>query len=137
MAVCAYISFFTGVPVAAFRLMRPSRSASFALRIAIVALIPFVTVLPDVVLYMLLPSSTFDASYSARHLLDPFRTLANWNVVEERFGFAIPIVIGLTGLLAYATLIGLGTRMTVQSVSIEPHGSTAAAGAPRSADSLY
>jgi hypothetical protein len=43
-------------------------------------------------------------------------------------------MLGLTGLLAYATLVHLGMD---QPVPIDPHGSAAAAGEPGSADVLY
>ena len=57
--------------------------------------------------------------------------------METNHGFSIPLVVGLTGLLAYLALIHLGMRMTVQPVPIDPHGSAAAAGEPGSANILY
>jgi hypothetical protein len=133
LAVCGYICFFTGAPVAAFRLMRPSHAASFRLRIAVLVLLVIVMLLPDIFSYMWQPAG-FDISYSARHLLNPFRTLANLRLVEERYGFSIPIAVGLTGLLSYVFLIHVGMRMTVQPVASDPYGAAAAAGAPRSAN---
>ena len=39
LAVCGYICFFTGLPAAAFRFMRPARAASFQLRVAVLVLL--------------------------------------------------------------------------------------------------
>ena len=76
----------------------------------------------------------FDLEFSARHLVNPIRTLANWNRVETVHGFSIPVMLSLTGLFAYATLIHLGMD---QPVPIDSHGSAAAAGEPGSANILY
>jgi hypothetical protein len=134
LAACGYICFFTGVPVAAFRLVRPARPASFQLRVALLLLLPIALLLPDIIYYVLWQPVVFDLKYSARHLVNPLRTLANWSLVETRHGFSIPVMLGLTGLLAYATLVHLGMD---QPVPIDPHGSAAAAGEPGSADVLY
>ena len=83
LAICGYICFFTGVPAAAFRFMRPTRAASFHLRVAVLVLLPIAMVLPDILFYMLWQPDVFDLKYSARHLLNPFRTLANWAVVGD------------------------------------------------------
>jgi hypothetical protein len=135
VAACGYICFYTGVPVAAFRLMRPSDAASFPLRVAVLVLLPLAILLPDILAYMANPAG-FDGDFSARHLLNPFRTLASHRLVEERYGFSPLAAMGLTGLLAYATLIHLGMRMTARSAPIEPRDSAAAAGAG-GADILY
>jgi hypothetical protein len=137
LAVCGYICFFTGVPAAAFRLMRPARAASFQLRAAVLMLLPIAMLLPDIIFYMLWQPAVFDLKYSARHLINPIRTLANWSVVETNHWLSIPFALGLTGLLAYLALIRMGTRMLVQPAPIDPHGSAAAAGEPGSANILY
>jgi hypothetical protein len=131
-AICGYILFFTGVPIAAFRLMRPSQAVSFQLRVAVLVLIPIVMLLPDIFFYMLQPAD-FDMTFSARHLLDPFRTLGNWRTVDQQYGFTVPFAVGLIGLLAYVLLIRVGMRMTAQSVTSDSYGPAAVAGAPHSA----
>ena len=40
-----------------------------------------------------------DVAFSLRHLINPFRTLANWSVVETRGWVLIPSAIGLIGIL--------------------------------------
>ena len=137
LAICGYICFFTGVPAAAFRFIRPTRAASFHLRVAVLVLLPVAMVLPDILFYMLWQPDVFDLKYSARHLLNPFRTLANWTVAETNYGLSIPCVLGLTGLFAYLALIYMGRRAMAQPVPIDQHGSATAAGAPGSADILY
>jgi hypothetical protein len=137
LAICGYICFFSGVPAVAFRLIRPTRAASFQLRVAVLVLLPVLMILPDVIFYMLWQPAVFDLKYSARHLLNPIRTLANWSSVEKNNWLSIPFALGLIGLLAYLALIHIGTRMMVQSAPIDPHGSAAAAGKPGHADILY
>jgi hypothetical protein len=100
-------------------------------------LLSIALLLPDFIYYVLWQPSLFDLSYSGRHLLNPFRSLANWPLVEAHHGLAIPFLVGLTGLLAYLVLIHLGIRMTVQPDSIDTHRSTAAAVEPGSANVIY
>jgi hypothetical protein len=134
LAMCGYICFFTGVPAVVFRLLRPARAASFHLRVAILLLLPVALLLPDILYYVLWQPAVFDLKFSARHLVNPIRTLANWDLVETVHGLSIPVMLGLTGLFAYATLIHLGMD---QPVPIDSHGSAAAAGEPGSAHILY
>ena len=61
-----------------FRLLRPARAASLQLRVAVLLLLPLSMLLPDVIYYVLWQPDVLDLSYSARHLVNPFRTLANW-----------------------------------------------------------
>jgi hypothetical protein len=42
-----------------------------------------------------------------RHLVSPFRTLANWDVVESSGWMVMPALLGLAGLLSYAGLMQL------------------------------
>jgi hypothetical protein len=133
LAVCGYICFFTGVPAVVLRLAWPGFT-SFQLRVAVLLLVPLALLLPDVIYYVLWQPADFNLSYSARHLINPFRTLANWSLVETKHGFSIPVMLSLTGLLAYATLIHLGME---RQVPIDSHGSAAAAGESDSADVLY
>jgi hypothetical protein len=107
-AACGYICFFTGVPAAALRYLRPGIS-SFQIRIAILVVLSASLVLPDVLYYLMARSDGFSLTYSVRHLLNPLRTLANWNVVETRGWFEVPNVLASTGLLAYVALIHMST----------------------------
>jgi hypothetical protein len=120
LAVCGYICFFTGVPAAAFRAIRPAGAASFQLRAAVLVMLFMALILPDIVYYLLFQPTLFELRYAGRHLFNPIRTLANWRVVEANHGFAIPVLLGLTGLAAYLTLIGLGRRMTAPPAPIDP-----------------
>jgi hypothetical protein len=137
LAACGYICFFTGVPAVVFRLVWPERPASFQLRVAVLLLVPVALVLPDIIHYVLWQPAVFSLGYSARHLVNPFRTLANWGLVEVRHGFAIPFLLGVTGLAAYLALIVMGMRMMVQSAAVDGHKRAAAAGEPGSANILY
>jgi hypothetical protein len=120
LAVCGYICFFTGVPAAVFRVVRPASAASFQLRAAVLAMLSMALILPDIVYYLLWQPTLFELRFAGRHLLNPIRTLANWRLVEANHGFAIPVLLGLIGLAAYLTLIGLGRRKTVQPDPIDP-----------------
>ncbi|OFW06692.1 MAG: hypothetical protein A3H96_25475 [Acidobacteria bacterium RIFCSPLOWO2_02_FULL_67_36] len=137
VAVCGYVCFFTGAPVFFFRLLRPARAASLQLRVAVMALVLASVLLPDILYYLLWRPDVFDLKYSARHLLNPFRTLANWPLVETRAWFSVPVALGLTGLLAYLGVIFTGMGMAGQPATIDPDGSGATAGEPGSAHVLY
>jgi hypothetical protein len=137
LAVCGYICFFTGLPAAAFRLMRPAGAASFQIRVAVLVLLSIAMTLPDILYYVLWQPAVFNLEYAGRHLFNPIRTLANWRLVQTTHGFAIPALLGLTGLLAYFALIHQGMRMTAQPAPGDPHSSTAAAVEPGSANISY
>jgi hypothetical protein len=135
MALCGYICVFTGVPTFAFRFLKPSRAASLKLRVALLLLLPVSMLLPDIIYYVLWRPDVLNLGYSTRHLLNPIRTLSNWNLVEMRHWLSVPAVLGLTGLLSYLGLILIGTHMTAESVATDPRGSAAAA-EPDSANAL-
>jgi hypothetical protein len=134
LAVCGYICFFSGVPVAAFRLVRPAEEASFHLRVAILLTLPVAMLLPDILHYMLWRPEFFDIRFASRHLVSPFRALSNWRLVETQHGFAIPRGLGLAGLLAYLVLIHAGTRVRGEAAAADRHTSAPAATEPGSAD---
>jgi hypothetical protein len=136
LAMCGYICFFTGVPAVVLRLLSPERASSLQLRIAVLLLLTASTLLPDMIHYVLWQPDVLSLSYSARHLLNPIRTLANWLAVETHYWFAIPTGLGLTGFVAYLVLIQM-TRATVQPAPIDPYGSAAATGEPDRADVAY
>jgi hypothetical protein len=127
LASFGYICFFTGVPAVALRWWRPARATALKARIGVLVVLAMSLVLPDVIHYMVMRPEVLSLDYSARHLLNPFRTLANWRLVEANQWFFAPIAIGVTGLLAYAVLIVQGRRLIAQARVIEPIGPVAAA----------
>ena len=138
LAVCGYICFFTGVPAAAFRFMRPARAASFQLRVAVLVLLSIGhgaaghPLLRAVAAGCLRPRVTPAAICSIPS--GRWRTGPSWKrITGSRYRSSL----GLTGLLAYLALIHLGMRMTVQPDPIDPLGSAAAAGEPGSANIIY
>ena len=137
LAICGYICFFTGVPALAFRLLKPADDSSLRLRVVVLLLVPFSMILPDVIHYVVWRPDLLDLSYSTRHLLNPFRTLANWSIVESRQWTPAPLILGMTGVLAYLALIVMGARATEQPAPIDPRDSSDAAGEPGSARVIY
>jgi hypothetical protein len=61
--------------------------------------------LPDILYYVLWRPDALDLSYSGRHLLNPLRTLFNWEIVERRGWEMFPLLCGALGLIAYVALI--------------------------------
>ena len=108
LAACGYICFFSGVPAVVLRSLRRGIS-SFLIRIAILVLLSASLVLPDVLYYLLRPD-TFSLAYGTRHLVNPARTLVNWNYVEAQSLYAVPMLIGAIGLLSYFALLVMSTR---------------------------
>lgn len=135
LAICGYICFFSGVPTLAYRLWRPGRAASFELRVALLVLVPISMLLPDMIYYILWRPDVLDLGYSARHLINPVRTLANWGAVEgHQHWLLAPAVFGVTGVLAYLVLIRMGARLTAEPVATEPQDSEAVTREPGSAN---
>jgi hypothetical protein len=127
LAIGAFICFFTGVPTVVFRYLAPSRATPLKLRVGVLVLVAVSMVLPDIVHYLLFRPDMLDLSYTARHLVNPLRTLANWRIVEANQWLSGPFAMGLTGLLAYGTLIHMGRRMPGQPAPIDPPPQAAAA----------
>ena len=136
-AICGYICFFTGVPTAIARAWRPARAESLKLRVVVLTTLPAALILPDLLYYLLWRPDGLNLKYSARHLLNPFRTLSNWGVVETERWVAVPLLAGLTGLLAYFVLIYVGIQIARETTTEEAPGSTTAAGDTERADVLY
>jgi hypothetical protein len=128
MAICGYICFFTGVPTAIYRTIRPRRAASLKFRVAVLMLLPFAMslVLPDLLYYVLWQPEVLDLRFSARHLFNPIRTLANWNAVEMNGWTGVPLLLGLTGLLSYGVLIYVGKTVREEVEPADPRPATAA-----------
>jgi hypothetical protein len=137
LGICGYICLFTGVPTFVYRALRPTRAASLKLRVAVLVLIPASLLLPDAVHYLLWQPDTLSLTYSARHLFNPFRTLANRNFVESAGWLLLPLALGLAGLLSYLALIHMGVSMNAEVAPTDPEGSAAEAGEPGSANVLY
>ena len=70
---------------------------------AILVLFSASLVLPDVLYYLFFDG--FNLAFGSRHLVNPLRTLGNWDVVEHGSLLAVPHILGTIGLAAYATLI--------------------------------
>lgn len=109
-AICGYILFFTGVPVLVLQIVAAARMRPVKLRVAILVFTALMVLLPDLVHYVLVRPDVLDLSFSTRHLLNPFRTIDNWTIVEGQQWLMVPAVLGGMGLLAYAALIVLGAR---------------------------
>ena len=109
VASCGYICFFTGVPAMLLRMVRP-RISAFFIRVAILVLLSASMVLPDVLYYIVAPAESFNLFFGNRHLLNPFRTIANWRLVEMRGAYLMPIIIGAIGVLTYARLMMMNRR---------------------------
>ena len=137
VAICGYICFFTGVPVFAFRYWKPERRAALRLRVALLLTLPLSMLLPDLLHYVLWRPEVLSLNYSARHLANPIRTLANWHIVEAHQWTALPFALGLGGLVAYAALIYIGTTVNAVAAPSDPHGSSLEAGEPDRANVLY
>jgi hypothetical protein len=137
VSLCGYICFFTGVPALAWRVLEPEDEGALRVRLSILMLVLASTLLPDLIHYVFWQPDLLNLSYDARHLVNPFRTMANWRVVESGRWFIIPFALSVTGLLAYAILIYHGMRVTQGPVSVRPLGTTPAAEEAGSANVLY
>jgi hypothetical protein len=109
VAACGYICFFTGAPAVLFRWARP-RIRTFYIRVAILVLLSASLVIPDVLYYIVAQQDTFSLEYSNRHLFNPIRTIANWRLVEMGSLYLVPAIVGVMGVLAYATLMAMNRR---------------------------
>ncbi len=84
------------------RALKPLGVRTLYVRVAVLVLLPASMLLPDLVYYVLWRPEVLDLTYSARHLLNPIRTLSNWDVVETRHWHAVPSLLGFVGLLSYS-----------------------------------
>jgi hypothetical protein len=108
MAICGYICFFTGVPTLIGRVALKRASAA-QLRVIALLFFPIVLLVTDIIAYLMAPNS-FTLEYSARHVLNPFLTLANWPVAEKNHWDTFAIGIGMIGVASYVALIRMGWR---------------------------
>lgn len=106
IAICGYILCFTGIPTLVLRTVAAPRMTPLKLRVAILVFTALLVVLPDVVHYVVVRPDVLDLSFSTRHLVNPFRTLDNWQAHVERLQWqAVPFAMGMVGLGAYSALI--------------------------------
>jgi hypothetical protein len=110
LAVCGYICFFSGIPTLVSRRVFKARLRTAYLRAFILLFFPLVAISADLLQYFVLPSRVFDGTFSAYHILNPFRTLGNWTQVQSAGWAWAPMVMGVAGLIAYLELYRMGQR---------------------------
>lgn len=108
LAVCGYICFFTGVPAVLTRHIFKTKARTGYVRASILLFFPTVAVSADFFQYFFAPGRVFDGTFSAYHILNPFRALSNWPKVEELGWQWGTIVMGLIGIIAYLELYRMG-----------------------------
>jgi hypothetical protein len=136
VAACGYIACFTGVPVLLFTRLSPAAVTPLRLRVTVLVSLAAATVLPDVLYYVIVRPELLDLEFAPRHLINPFRTLANWRLVETRGWFVAPFALGGLGLMAFGALMRLGSRGD-RARAIEVAGPLPATGDPDRGDALY
>jgi hypothetical protein len=137
VTMCGFICVFTGVPALAWRVIELDGQAALHVRVSILLLVLASTLLPDLLHYVFWQPDVLNLSYGARHLVNPFRTMANWGVVESADWFVVPFALGVTGLLTYVILIYHGMRITEAPASVGAFGTPPAAEETGSANALY
>jgi hypothetical protein len=115
-AICGYICFFTGVPVLAARVFAPRLQAK-QIRVAALLFFPVVMLLDDLIAYLASPGG-FNFEYSRRHVLNPFRTLANWSTVSQFHWDEFALAIGAIGFIVYLALIRMGWRANQEKQNV-------------------
>ena len=104
-AICGYVCFFTGAPVLIGKRIARVRKRAAYLRVAALLTLPLVMLLPDVLNYIVNSPEIFDVEFSLRHVVNPFRTLINWQAVERLHWTPYVFGLGVVGLICYALLI--------------------------------
>jgi hypothetical protein len=74
-------------------------------------LIAVAALLPDFLMY--LATGDFGGIYSARHVLDPFRTLSAWRDLMTAPWHVLSMGLGIIGVGSYLALIQMGWRTSV------------------------
>ena len=110
IATCSYICFFTGIPALIMRYMFGDKIRTAYVRAAILLFFPIVGVSADIFQYFVAPGRVFDGTFSAYHLLNPFRTLGNWPQIESEGWHIGVFTMGLAGLIAYVALYHMQWR---------------------------
>jgi hypothetical protein len=110
LVICSYVWFFTGVPTVLLKRVLQSRATAAYLRVGILLFFPIVGLSADFFQYVLSPGKVFEGTYSAYHILSPFRTLYNWQYVLRAGWYRGVMVMGAIGLLCYLALIIMNLR---------------------------
>jgi hypothetical protein len=106
VAVCGYICFFSGVPTLIVRQWPSQRIKTIYVRIGIILLLLVASILPDFLMYI--ATGAYGGKYSARHVLNPFRTLIWWDDPATQKFHMFSSGLFLSGLISYLVLIPLG-----------------------------
>jgi hypothetical protein len=109
----SYIAFFSGVPACVARLVLKSRVNSTRLRVATFVFFPVVMITADLLQYFFkLPLLNIAGTFSAFHVLNPFRALANWaDLAGIGFDWWV-FLMGIIGFYSYYILIRIGQQET-------------------------
>jgi hypothetical protein len=110
LATCCYIVFFSGLPAVIARHMFNNSIRTAYVRASILLFFPIVAVAADIFQFFVMPSRVLDGTFSAYHILNPFRTLTGWPRVETEGWHWGTFMMGLLGLLAYADLYRMNRR---------------------------
>lgn len=110
LATFSYICFFTGIPALTMRYKFGDNIRTAYVRAAILLFFPIVGVSADLFQYFVAPSRVFDGTFSAYHILNPFRTLGNWPQIESEGWHIGVFLMGLAGLIAYVALYHMQWR---------------------------
>lgn len=110
LAICGYICFFSGVPTVLVRRIIKTPVRTAILRATILIFFPTIAVSADLLQYFFVPTKVFDGTFSAYHILNPFRALGNWTQVEALGWQWGPMVMGIAGVIAYVELYRMGRR---------------------------
>ena len=112
LGICSYICFFSGVPAFLGRYVLKTRLKTAHLRVGTLVFIPLVILSADFLQYWLKSTNVISRDYAPYHVLNPFRTLANWAAVTS-VGWDLRVyVMGLIGLTCYVFLIRIGQHET-------------------------
>jgi hypothetical protein len=122
IATCGYVCFFSGVPAYFGRSIMKARAKSSHLRAFTFIFLPVVTVSADLLQYFFKTDDMIvNGTYSFYHILNPFRTLANWGEVESGLWDPYVYFIGIIGVVSYVMLIRIGHRETRNASILDIH----------------
>jgi hypothetical protein len=121
LGVCSYIAFFSGVPACLGRLILKSRVNSTKLRVATFIFFPIVMLTAELLQYFFKwPLLNIAGTFSAFHVLNPFRALDNWTDLAG-IGFDWWVfIMGIVGFYAYYVLIRIGQQETKNASILHP-----------------
>jgi hypothetical protein len=110
VAACSYILFFSGVPTVFIRRTAGAPFRIAYLRAAVLLFFIFAGFSANLLQFVMQPTTVFEASYTAFHIMNPFQTLGNWLTVEQLGWQYRPMILGVIGLLMYLDLFRMGQR---------------------------